>query len=499
MGGESCAFTCDAGSATWTIAPAHGSITSSGVYSAPQKWQIWFSTTITVEARTHGEGKSCGTAAILLSAAPAWITSLAAFFAILLVGLCLSIFLVWPPPAEQPWLEVTPPVATVAPGASQMFDTRIWHTRDQGVTWSATGGLITPNGLFTATAPLGAGDRVILTAARSIDHTLTGTALVIVKPVGLVITPATVSLLGGMPQQFRAIESRPASSAQASNAAPATNAGAAPITVTWSVSDPSVKVTPDGIATAPKQISQLKRVIVTATDNTDPERQAASVLYLNPGNMEINASLPTAELSRDRVLISLVMLMGALGALLAASRSLASFVGNKTFAPRWSLYYILRPLFGAGLAAIVFFGYRIGAVTGLRDTAPADPFAAAFIAGMVGLFADTVLQKLKDTIDALLPSKDDRSNKLTPSTPAAAPSVSSAQGSVTSKQMTIKGQGFLSGATIALNGQAREVTFVDTTELRAALTDADTAGKVKVIVTNPDKQASSALDAEIRA
>jgi hypothetical protein len=222
-------------------------------------------------------------------------------------------------------------------------------------------------------------------------------------------------------------------------------------------------------------------------------------VYLNPGNMQTNASLPMAELARDRVLIALVMLLGALGALLAASRSLASFVGNKTFAPRWSLYYILRPLFGAGLAAIVFFGYRIGAVTGLKDTAPADPFAAAFIAGMVGLFADTVLQKLKDTIDALLPAtKDDRGNKLNPSTSAAAPSVTSAQGSITSKQMTIKGQGFLTGATITLNGQAREVTFVDATELRAALTDADTAGKVRVIVTNPDRQASAALDGEIQ-
>jgi hypothetical protein len=66
---------------------------------------------------------------------------------------------------------------------------------------------------------------------------------------------------------------------------------------------------------------------------------------------------------------------------------------------------MLRPLFGARLATIVFFGYRIAAITSLKDTTPADPFTAAFVAGIVGLFADRVLRKLQDTINALLPSK----------------------------------------------------------------------------------------------
>jgi hypothetical protein len=77
-----------------------------------------------------------------------------------------------------------------------------------------------------------------------------------------------------------------------------------------------------------------------------------------------------------------------------ASRSLANFVGNDAFVPRWSLFYVFRPTFGAGLALLVFFGYRIGAVAGVKGAAPADPFAATFVAGMVGLFADTVMQKL---------------------------------------------------------------------------------------------------------
>ncbi len=498
-GGESCAFTCDSGSVTWAVPSNKGKITDSGVYTAPGKSKIWFSRAVAIEAKVNQ--RSCGSAVVLLSPGPTWIITLWVTFTALLIGLCFAVWAVWPPPAELPWLEVSPPVATVALGGTQSFQTKIWYARDQDVTWSATGGLITPNGFFTATNPLNIGDRVILTAARSVDHTLTGTALVIVKRNGLAIAPPTVSLLAGIPQQFTAIESASvggnqppagASSATTNNA----NAATSSTRLAWSISDPALKIK-DGFVTAPKHISQLERVIVTATDTADPERQASALLYLNPGNMLANPALPVAELSRDRPLIILVMLMGALGALLAASRSLANFVGNKSFAPRWSLYYLLRPLFGAGLATIVFFGYRIGAVTGLKDTSPADPFAAAFVAGIVGLFADTVLQKLKDTIDALLPAKDDRHDKIAAA--ATVPSISSAQGFHSTKQMTVKGQGFVRGATVTVNSQNRSVTFVDTTQLRVTLTDSDTPGKVKVIVTNPDHQASAAFDAEILA
>jgi hypothetical protein len=483
IGGESCAFNCDAGSADWTIAPDRGTMSSNGVYTAPQKWKVWFSTTITVEARTKPDGKLCGTAAILLSAAPAWITSLAAFFAVLLILLCLSVFLVWPPPAESPWIDADPPVVTIAPKGSQMFNTTVWHTRDQGVTWSATGGLIMPNGQFTATDPLKKGDRLVVTAAKNSDHTLTGTALVIINDTSLRIDPAKAFLNSPGSQTFQAVDSNDK-----------------PAKLTWSVSDSEYAKVDNGVVTVRAKPPTPKRVIVTATDTAaDPQRQASALLYLNPAVGQDGTSMSAVELEQDRKLILLVMLIGALGALLAASRSLANFVGNKTFEPSWSLYYLLRPLFGAGLAAIVFFGYRIGAVSGLKDATPADPFRAAFVAGIVGLFADTVLQKLKDTIDALLPSKDDRSNKLNSSKTATAPSVTSAQGAITSKQMTVRGQGFLSGATVTLNGQAREVTFVDATQLRVTLTDADKEGPVTVIVTNPDKQASAAFDAEIQA
>ncbi len=104
--------------------------------------------------------------------------------------------------------------------------------------------------------------------------------------------------------------------------------------------------------------------------------------------------------------------MGALGALLGAMRSFVNFVGSRSFVPSWSFYYLSRPVFGAALALIVFFAYRIGAVSGLKSASPADAITAAFVAGLVGLFADTFLQKLKELVTQLFRPEDPRPDKL---------------------------------------------------------------------------------------
>jgi hypothetical protein len=207
--------------------------------------------------------------------------------------------------------------------------------------------------------------------------------------------------------------------------------------------------------------------------------------------------LAATELLRDTNLLVLVILMGALGALLGASRSLANFVGNGAFIPRWSLFYLFRPTFGAGLALLVFFGYRIGAVTGVKSTGPADPFAATFVAGMVGLFADTVLQKLKDLITALFPSHDERTDKVTP--PAHTPAIASADGSRATGKMTIRGSSFVTGATVTFDMNPRATAFVSPNELTVTLDPTDQVGRVKVVVTNPDKGASAAFEGTISA
>lgn len=174
----------------------------------------------------------------------------------------------------------------------------------------------------------------------------------------------------------------------------------------------------DGTYKAPDVVKEVTRVVFTATGGA--QRQASAVVELVPPNGIPDAL--TSQFGRDQSLIDLVLVMGALGAFIGASRSFVNYVGNRQFAPSWSLFYLFRPSLGAGLALLVFFGYRIGAVTALGNVSPADPFAAAFVAGLVGLFVDIVLGKLQEVVAVLIPSREQRKDSMqTPSAPGTKP------------------------------------------------------------------------------
>lgn len=432
---------------------------------------------------------------ITLDSAPSWILVLTALYIALFFGLVIGVVVIWPPAPAVPWIEVTPPSVTIAPGLTQQFDASIWHERDQSVSWSATDGLITPTGLFTApsAAPANNGG-IVITATSNADKNLTRSALVLINSPGLAVQPNITSLGPSETKSFKVVQT---ANAAAGAAAPAGGAAAA---LDWQASDSTLKMQRNADGTrvdlqAPAQFGNRSRVIITVRDKGNPLRQASAVVYLSHNQPALAQDLSQDELVRDKCLLLLVMLMGGLGALLSASRSLANFVGNNAFIPRWTLFYMVRPTFGAGLALVVFFGYRIGAISGVKGAAPADPFTAAFVAGMVGLFADTVLQKLKDVITALFPTQDERKDKLVAPT-AAAPVIDSVESSAANKKMTVKGKNFASGAKVTVNGNDRATTFVSAVELSVVLDVADT-GDVKVIVTNPDKHASSEFSTKI--
>ncbi len=502
-GGDSQTFTCDTPEVTW-VAPGIGKIDTQGqvcVYTAPPKWQIWFSRDVILTALGGAQGSS--SAVITLVSTPAWIAALCVIYAVLFVSLVLGVYWIWPPPSYTPWIDVSPPIVTLAPGHTQQFEARVRNVRDQSVTWSATAGLITPTGFFTPPAEPAPGTRIIVTATSKSDNTLAQSGMVVLNPSGLASSPISASMGPSKAVEFQALTSGAPPSAPKSpgGAEPAPAPAAKVPEYDWVSSDPSVKVDPKeagkAIVQSPTKVDFFKNVIITVMDKTDHTRQAASLVRLSPGELPIDEDLSEYELFRDKRLIMLVLLTGALGALLGASRSLANFVGNDAFVPRWTLYYLLRPSFGAGLALLVFFGYRIGAIAGVKGAAPADPFTATFMAGLVGLFADTVLQKLKDVITALFPTQDERKDKVTGLIEI--PTIESVEASAATKQMKIKGKNFASGATVTVTGKARPVTFGSVNELTVALDASDVPGDVKVVVTNPDKQASSEFPAKISA
>ena len=152
-------------------------------------------------------------------------------------------------------------------------------------------------------------------------------------------------------------------------------------------------------------------------------------------------------------------------------------------------------MFGAGLALIVFFAYRIGAIAGPRGAAPADPFAAAFIAGMVGLFADTVLQKLQEVITQLFQPGGPRTDRMSNS--STAPAITAL--AVDQGTLTITGTNFVAGATVSVNGLGLQPTALAPTKVAVALPAAmlEKGTKLDVIVNNKDGGKSSAMSVTV--
>src|SRR5260370_13224587 len=113
----------------------------------------------------------------------------------------------------------------------------------------------------------------------------------------------------------------------------------------------------------------------------------------------------------------------------------------------------------------------MGPVATFKDTAPADPYAAAFAAGLVGLFADTVLGKLRELLDTLCKVQEPRTDKMSDGATAPAPAIESAVGSAATG-FTVTGSNFVSGSTVLVDGQNRTTTFVSATKLTAARDEA---------------------------
>ncbi|HXK04335.1 MAG TPA: IPT/TIG domain-containing protein [Verrucomicrobiae bacterium] len=406
-----------------------------------------------------GADHEIGHSTVTVSSAKAWLILLGIFWAVLSSGLLVGIFALWPRPARPASVSVYPLVATLINGESLQFLSSATGSGDTTVIWSATDGDITPSGVFSAPAAPKTGP-VTVTATRNSDHTQTASAQVTIRATQLIMNRSVVDASGmkdGEKILFQAMgPSGPATGLQ------------------WYLSGPGVIAT-DGTYTVHEK--SAAQAVVTAIDPA-AGRKAAAVILLLP-----------ADVARDGPLLLLVAVVGAFGALLAAVRSFVNFVGSRTFVPSWSFYYLFRPLFGAGLALIVFFAYRIGAVSGPTRGTPADPFTAAFVAGMVGLFADTVLQKLKELVEQLFRPQDTRSDKLAGAAQTSVPSITSLN--VDGGVLTIQGNGFAAGAIVSLNGHNAPTTFVDPTKLTVTLPDGLT-GQVSVIVTNHDGSRSAA-------
>jgi hypothetical protein len=123
---------------------------------------------------------------------------------------------------------------------------------------------------------------------------------------------------------------------------------------------------------------------------------------------ELSVSPPPASL------IALIALAGALGGLIHGASSFAIFAGNREFQSSWTWWYILRPFLGGAVAVVVCLVIRSGIGTADLALTGADCLKTAGIAGLVGMFAEPAMLKLKDIFNTLFtPREDARKDALT--------------------------------------------------------------------------------------
>jgi hypothetical protein len=245
---------------SWSITPAVGSISSTGVYTAPAF--ITATQTIKVTAINQSNPNSSATALIFL----------------------------------VPSITVSIAPASVALGQnqSQQFNATVTNAANTAVTWSINPsvGAISAAGLYTAPASLTAAQTITLTATTVATPVATATATITLTPPPAVsVSPSSVALNQGQTQQFTV--SVQGSSNQAVN---------------WTLSPNVGTISTSGLYTAPSTITVGQVVTVTATSVALPALSGTATVNLTltpltpPSGLALYWSFDTTDISNGEVL-----------------------------------------------------------------------------------------------------------------------------------------------------------------------------------------------------
>jgi len=206
---------------TWTA--SGGTVTSAGLYTAPS-----LAGTYTVTATSAADSSKSASAAVTVTQ-PIQIS-----------------------------ISVSPTTASLQTGAQQQFSAYVSGTSKTAVTWSASGGTVTTNGLYAA--PSAAGTYTV-TAVSSADSTKSASAIVNVsapQPISVSISPTTVAMPQKWQQQFSAAVS-----------------GSSNTSITWAVVKGTGTISQSGLYTAPQA---AETDVVTATSQADNTKSASATI-----------------------------------------------------------------------------------------------------------------------------------------------------------------------------------------------------------------------------
>ena len=227
----------DAAAVRWTLASSAGSVSPSGLYTAPLAVESPL-----VVSLVAAQGSLTATAQITLR--------------------------------PNITLSVAPQQVTLGPSGTQQFAAAVSGTSDQRVAWSLSPpiGSISAAGLYTAPADISsvpAGNRTVSVQAVSVadpNATQMATLTLIPAPVvSIQIAPGVVGLAPGESTQFSASGS--------DGSSPAVN---------WSLTPPIGTISATGLYTAPSNVDTRTNVSIKATSSVDSQISASATVNLLP-------------------------------------------------------------------------------------------------------------------------------------------------------------------------------------------------------------------------
>lgn len=185
--------------------------------------------------------------------------------------------------------------STVSLGASQQqrFAATVMETTNIGTTipvsqqvaWAIVSGsgTIDQTGLYTAPSSVPSTQTVTLRATSTAFPTTSATATVTLIPVGVSVSPTSVSLWGGQSKQFTS-----------------TVAGTSNTGVTWSISPSVGVISTGGLYTTPSMITSPQTVAVIATSLADPTKFATATVTLVPIGVTVTPAVASLSASQTQ-------------------------------------------------------------------------------------------------------------------------------------------------------------------------------------------------------
>jgi uncharacterized protein YjdB len=236
-------------SVAWSLSPQMGTISDTGLYTAPASLSGTQIVEITATSRADDTKSATAQVTVQPAAVPVSIT-------------------------------VNPLSATLSQGQTQQFTASVSGSANTSVTWklSAALGTITSNGLYTAPSSISSAQSVTVTATSVADPSKSASAVITLNPpavpVSVSVQPTAVSLSPGQTFQFTAQVT-----------------GSAITAVTWKLSAAIGSISSAGLYTAPASTAVKQVVSVIATSVADPTKSALATVTLNPPVVAVSISV----------------------------------------------------------------------------------------------------------------------------------------------------------------------------------------------------------------